>query len=228
MPRFVSHPQLERSDVVANSTMNRERGLAGVNSYEAELRLNPLTFLKSQMQNGKPVVWLDLCCGSGRALLEAARQIQLEGWSDRVSLVGVDLVDMFADQSEPLPQLTLLTASLHDWSPGRKCDLVTCVHGMHYVGDKLDLLARAVSWLTPQGMFVANLDLANLLAKDGKPLARRLLPRFRAAGIQWDGRRRVIQRIGPTPVDFGLRYLGADDSAGPNYSGQPAVNSHYE
>lgn len=32
---------------------------------------------------------------------------------------------------------------------------------------------------------------------------------------------------GPASVRFGLRYLGADDASGPNYSGQPAVTSHY-
>ena len=35
--------------------------------------------------------------------------------------------------------------------------------------------------------------------------------------------RRVEQGTGPN-----VRYLGADDTAGPNYTGQAAVNSHYE
>ena len=29
-------------------------------------------------------------------------------------------------------------------------------------------------------------------------------------------------------MDLPYRYLGADDRAGPNYTGQPAVDSYYE
>ena len=32
---------------------------------------------------------------------------------------------------------------------------------------------------------------------------------------------------GPAEIDFDLLYLGADDTSGPNYSGQDAVTSHY-
>jgi hypothetical protein len=32
----------------------------------------------------------------------------------------------------------------------------------------------------------------------------------------------------PGWVSLPYRYLGADDQAGPNYTGQPAVDSHYE
>jgi hypothetical protein len=33
--------------------------------------------------------------------------------------------------------------------------------------------------------------------------------------------------VGPREVEFGLQYLGADDTAGPNYTGQPAVAAYY-
>ncbi len=40
-------------------------------------------------------------------------------------------------------------------------DLITCVHGLHYAGDKLAVLTRAVDWLTPGGLFAADLDLCD-------------------------------------------------------------------
>jgi len=33
---------------------------------------------------------------------------------------------------------------------------------------------------------------------------------------------------GPRHVDLPYRYLGADDRAGPNYTGQPAIHSIYD
>jgi trans-aconitate methyltransferase len=45
------------------------------------------------------------------------------------------------------------------WEPGQACDLITCVHGLHYGGDKLAVLTRAASWLAPTGLLAADLDL---------------------------------------------------------------------
>jgi hypothetical protein len=39
--RFLSDDQLERSGVVANCRMNRERDLTGSNGYDRELGFNP-------------------------------------------------------------------------------------------------------------------------------------------------------------------------------------------
>jgi hypothetical protein len=106
--------------------------------------------------------------------------------------------------------------------------LITCVHGLHYIGDKLGLLARAASWLAEEGLFIANLDLANLRTADGKPLARRVLPPLRRAGFTWDAHQRLLTCVGPRTVAWPFRYLGADDQSGANYTGQAAVNSFYE
>jgi hypothetical protein len=78
--------ELERSSVVANNAMNRERGLDGVNSYARDLGFHPLKVLPP---NGS---WLDLCCGRGNALIEAAQR-------RTGNLVGVDLVDFFVGNS---------------------------------------------------------------------------------------------------------------------------------
>jgi len=46
-------------------------------------------------------------------------------------------------------------------------------------------------------------------------------------GIEYNSRKRVLVCKGPREVDFGLRYQGASDQAGPNYTGLEAVDSYY-
>lgn len=62
---------LERSGIVANCRMNRERNLTGTNGYSTDLGFNPLSLLEEKVACQDHVRWLDLCCGSGRALIEA-------------------------------------------------------------------------------------------------------------------------------------------------------------
>jgi SAM-dependent methyltransferase len=223
---------LERSEVVANAAMNRGRGLSGVNSYGRDLGFDVLAFLRERRRSHGAVSWLDLCCGQGRALIEAARTLAGAGEADGVRIVGVDLVPMF-DPAGGLapPLLTLDAAPVLAWEPpaGVVFDLVTCVHGLHYVGDKLGALARAASWLAPDGLLLAHLDTANVriagAAGDGGKAVRAAL---RAAGFTFGVRTRVVARAGRgAPVVWPLRYLGADDTAGPNFTRQPAVHSHY-
>ena len=225
--RRLTDEQLECSAVVANCRMNRERGLLGSNGYDTELGFNPLDFLETQIRKGDTVGWLDLCCGSGKALIEASRWIQDRGWENEIELVGVDLVGMFALTPSGQTRPRLLEASWRTWRPDRAFNLITCVHGLHYVGDKLGLMARAVSWLTANGEFVASLDLANLRLADGRPAGRRVAAALRQAGLSYDRRRRLVRCRGKTSLELPLRYLGADDQAGPNSTGQPAVNSFY-
>jgi hypothetical protein len=116
---------------------------------------------------------------------------------------------------------------LTSWRPDRPFDLITCVHGLHYVGDKLGAIARAASWLAEDGLFAANLDLANLRPSDGRG-GRRFASVLRDRGLEYDRRRRRISCRGRKAMSLPFRYLGADDTAGPNYTGQPAVDSYYE
>ena len=78
-PALLSRAQLERSTVVANSGMNRERVLWGVNSYQKELghtrsarAMDILGFLTARAREYDTVRWVDLCCGTGNALIQAA------------------------------------------------------------------------------------------------------------------------------------------------------------
>lgn len=197
---------LWRSSVVANCAMNRERGLA---SYSRELGIDLALSAGAR--------WVDLCCGSGKALAEAARE--------DVTIIGVDLVDHHVPAR---PGLSFVVAPVDQWEPDAPVDLVTCVHGLHYVGDKLGLLVRAASWLAPGGRLVANFDVASVRRADGTPLGRTLTKALREAGFSYDNRNRRISYIGEGRPRLPFTYLGADDRAGPNYTGQPAVHSSYD
>ncbi|MFD6552599.1 hypothetical protein [Streptomyces sp. NPDC058398] len=67
--QLIEDHELTDHSVVANSTMNRERGLTGVNSYPRELGFDPAEFLEGR---GSVPSWLDLCSGEGIALRTAA------------------------------------------------------------------------------------------------------------------------------------------------------------
>ena len=146
----------------------------------------------------------------------------------RLSILGVDLVGMFRPIPKGLPRLMLVEASVRRWEPDRPFDLITCVHGLHYVGDKLGLIGRAASWLSEDGLFVASLDLTNIKLTDDSPAGRRVAADLRRAGLDYDRRRRLVTCRGQRAVALPYRYLGADDRAGPNVTGQPAVDSYYE
>jgi hypothetical protein len=61
--------ELTQSSVAANCAMNRERGLSG---YRKELGVDILAELRTRLDRQETVRWLDLCCGSAKALSEAA------------------------------------------------------------------------------------------------------------------------------------------------------------
>jgi SAM-dependent methyltransferase len=216
MRRLVDDEVLERSSVVANRAMNRERGLNGRDGYSRVLGFDIVEALGGE----GTFRWLDLCCGSGKALFEAAGSVP------GVEITGVDLVGYFAGTAPA--GVTLETASITAWEPAGVFDLITCVHGLHYVGDKLGVLERVASWLAPGGDFVANFEAGSVRGSDGAPVGRRLTGALRQAGFAYDGRNRRIRRSGGGRVRLPFRYLGADETAGPNYTGQAAVHSYYD
>lgn len=201
---------LEATAVVANSEMNRARRLRGTNGYDRDLGFDVVEVL-----GPGPSRWLDVCCGTGRALVEA--EILLP----EATLVGVDLVDRWWPRP-PGSRIRLVTAPLRDFVPDGRFDLVTSVHGLHYVGDKLGALVRLRSWLAPTGRLAAHLDLAHVRVKD-RPADPSLL---HALGFRWDGRRHLVTAVGPGGSIAVPPFLGAVP-AGANFTGQPAVASHY-
>ena len=225
--KLLSDDALEKSHVVANCRMNRERNLTGSNGYSKEIGFNPVEFLRDRFSPVRKAAWLDLCCGTGKALIQAAKVIQVDGLAEQIEIVGVDLAGMFHAADHNLPCLHLVEASLSSCSPTGSFDLITCVHGLHYVGEKLGLISRAVSWLTLEGLFVANLDMNNLKFADGSAAGRRVTTALRRAALEYRRRKRLVICRGKRTIALPFRYLGGDDQAGPNYTGQAAVDSYY-
>lgn len=161
-PELMGDDELAGSWVPANCGMNRGRGLSGRDGYNRLLGMDVVDTLSRLLTAGpqRTVRWLDLCCGEGRALLEGAALLRDRGLSERVTMVGVDLVDHVAGQ--PPPEVSFVTASATTWRPEHSFDLITCVHGMHYVGDKLGMLRDVASWLRADRQFAANFDATSI------------------------------------------------------------------
>ncbi|MFE5477249.1 class I SAM-dependent methyltransferase [Nocardia sp. NPDC056541] len=224
-PVLLDDLTLEQSSVVANNAMNRGRGLSGVNSYARELGFDPYEVLAERLRADPTarVTWIDVCCGSGRALLEAEERFDREFPTADVTIIGLDLVDFFLNKPRT-PRLRLLTTSATTWTPPREADLVTCVHGLHYIGDKLALIETMASWLTPDGLFAADFDPAEIRRANGSPITEAVVETLRAAGLTYNRR----QIHGHGRPRFTATYLGADPKAGPGYTGQPSVVSYYD
>ncbi len=216
--------ELEQSPVVANCCMNRERDLNGTNGYDVEIGFQPLRFLGDKVATNGKARWLDLCCGTGKALGQAATIIERDRLP--IEIVGVDLVGMFTPNSSK--QLNLIETSLSTWNPAGTFDLITCIHGLHYIGDKLGLIARACSWLNHEGLFVANLDCGNLRLNPRGSSSRVFAKELRQAGVEYQPSKCLIKCEGHRRLPLPFVYVGADDEAGPNYTKQPVVNSYYE
>lgn len=226
-PILQTDQKLALSSVVANNRMNRERVLSGVNSYQKELGLDFVANLMTQAPYENELRWMDLCCGQGNAMIQAAAELADKPEAVKMHLEGLDLVGMFSEVSPQLSaMLHLQVGAVLDWRPEAKYDLITCVHGLHYIGDKLRLLHQAISYLKPLGLLVVNLDPTNLKDADGNPLTDWW--RALCKQQQWSynpHRHLLIATRKDWPVNW--TYLGADDEAGPNYSGQPVVDSYY-
>jgi SAM-dependent methyltransferase len=228
MNKLLDSDALELSGVVANSVMNRERVCVGKNSYAQELSFDPLDFLKSRLETQGQAAWLDLCCGRGRALIEAAERLASYLSNSDLKLLGVDLVAMFDSYSPGLSFIRLQEFSVSSWRPDCPFDLITCVHGLHSVGDKLGLIQNAASWLKDNGVFLANLDPDNLKFPNGVSVGNKIIRDLRRIGVKYQARKHLIVCEGRKDFTLNYRYLGADDAAGPNYTGQAAVNSYYD
>ncbi|HEV7780906.1 MAG TPA: methyltransferase domain-containing protein [Chitinophagaceae bacterium] len=214
------------SPIVANSRMNRERKASGINSYEKEFKFKPEVFLESKIKELGHASWLDLCCGQGNALIQTASYLHSKGLQDKVQLSGIDLLPSFQPIPKNITCLHFKSGSVVDWVSSEKYDLVTCSHGLHYLGNKLKVIETVIGALDHKGLFIANLDLANISI--AKTDTRQFLKNFfKKEDIQYNQRARIIKRAGFARIKFNLRYIGADDKTGPNYTGQDAVTSYY-
>jgi SAM-dependent methyltransferase len=220
---FLDDRQLEQSSVVANCGMNRERDLVGTNGYDVEIGFKPLDFLLGQVTKHGKARWLDLCCGTGKALVQASHIVDAEHHA--IEIVGVDLVGMFV--SHKSKSLSFIEASLSAWQPAETFDLITCIHGLHYIGDKLKLITSACAWLTQDGRFVASLDTDNLRLHPAGTTSPRFVKELRQAEVEYLPKKHLVRCVGNTSISLPFTYMGADDQAGPNYTKQAVVHSYY-
>jgi SAM-dependent methyltransferase len=206
--------------------MNRARNASGINSYEKEFGFAPQDYLLCKIKQNKHASWIDICCGQGNALIQTGLFFEKSGLTQQVALEGIDLIDTFPPEQKNISYLSLMAQSLAEWQPEKKYDLITCVHGLHYLGDKLAIISTAIKALTTEGLFIANLDLDNFNI-DGLSGKSTLLSIFKANKIEYNRRRRIIKKEGTFTPAFDLNYLGANDQHGPNYTGQDSVTSCY-
>ncbi len=224
--KLLSEEELIWSPIVANCNMNRERKASGTNSYEQEIKFKPGYFLKECIHKFGTVKWLDICCGQGNALLQSALFLEKEGLQNKAALLGVDLVDFFTAIPSSIFCLKFDLSPLLKWQTTEQYDLITCIHGLHYVGDKLQVLEKYLSCLSQNGRFIANLDLKSIHI-EGLNTSTFLKSSFEENGIHYNPKSKMIECTGKKEIRFGLQYLGANDKAGPNYTGQEAVDSYY-
>lgn len=224
--KLLKEEELIWSPIVANNRMNRKRTARGINSYEKEFGFSLEKWLDAYRRQEKNIKWLDLCCGEGNALIQYAAYIEKQGLQDNVKLKGIDLVDEFQPIPSSISCLQFEVKSLVGLTYDESYDLITCVHGLHYVGDKLAVLSAALKALSETGMFIANLDLKSIKI-EGMRDPKYLQNKFKDFKVSYNSRRKILSCIGTRNIDFNLQYLGADENAGPNYTGQEAVDAYY-
>lgn len=190
--------------------MNRTRGCTGKNSYQKDLSFDLMDFLRQRLIGNESVEWLDLCCGEGRALIETAAffagQETRENLPNNLRITRIDLAGMFRDYPAELIGLKFLELPIEDFEAARKFDLITCVHGLHYLGDKLSIIQKAASRLKEDGMLLANLELENLKLSEKKNSKRLFSDYLRKQGFEFDSRKRLLtlrgRRIFDLPLEF--------------------------
>ena len=225
--KLLENSSLLNSGVVANNQMNRGRGCLGGNSYQKDLSFNPINFLKERFAGNASVCWLDMCCGEGRALIETAMFFadleKAENTSFDLQIIGIDLAGMFCSVSPALKSLTFLETAIEEYEQKQKFDLITCVHGLHYLGDKLSAIQKAARFLKKDGAFLANLDLQNLKLLEKQSSNKIFSDFFREQGFTFDEKKHLLRLKGYKNFELPFIYQGANDKAGPNFTGQPVV-----
>lgn len=224
MTKLKLQKELENSPIVANTLMNRERVISVGNSYQRELSFDIIDFLNNRLRDENQVNWLDICCGSGKALIESAKILN----GENIKITGIDLVGMFDEFSEKLNNLELVETSFEDFKLTCEFDLITCVHGLHYIGDKLDFIKKSVSNLKSNGIFLANLDLANFKFQNKKSSGREVVKELKNKDLEYNSRKHLLICNGKKEFESNFKYLGANDKAGANYTKQDVVDSYYE
>jgi len=222
--KLLQENELIWSSVVVNNRMNRERNAIGINSYHKEFKIDIYNYLNT-IKN-EEVAWLDLCCGNGNAIIQIAEKLSNDKFNKKIKLKGIDLIETFNEKHKQFNFTEFEVNSLLNMNSTEKFDLITCFHGLSYIGDKLKVITLINDKLTEKGFFIGNLDMANLQCKD-LSIKESVKILFKDKGISYNTKTRIIQFHKIKQLHFNCNYLGADDKFGPNYSGQDSVKSYY-
>jgi SAM-dependent methyltransferase len=235
-PPLLTIREVEASSVVANNRMNRERMLLGVNSYQNELgrvgspgTTDLVGFLTALATRLDGIEWIDCCCGEGNALIQAGTALVNSPPATSFRFEGIDLVGMFSEVPASIQDRVCLRAgSVTEWNPVHCYDLITCIHGVHYLGDKLGFIRKAIGCLKPSGRLIMSMDPDNLRDEKGASLSAWWRAECRRNGWKYQPRRHLLRVDGFKTWSAAWQFLGSDDQAGPNYTGQAAVDSYYQ
>jgi len=208
--------------------MNRERNAAGINSYEKDIYLSPVEVISKSLKTKNTFTWLDICCGRGKALIQTAQHVSKLFPSKQITFTGIDLIDMFDPIPAQCDSVTLHARSFFNFESEQKYDLITCVHGLHYMGDKLEAIRKACSILNSEGLFIANFDTRCIKSTETDNIQQKLSAWFKSNNIEYNSRKHLIKVKNTGTFTIPFQYAGADDKAGPNYTGQEAVDSYYK
>jgi len=220
--------ELIESSIVVNSRMNRSRTSVGVNSYQRELKFNLEEFLLEKLNKYGKCSWLDICCGEGNAMMDFSKKLKKQGYHDHLHFVGLDLIDVeVIDELKDCAFLNIISNSMVEYELRNHFDLITCVHGLHYIGDKIAVIIKAIENLTDEGFFIAHLDLSNIKIKNDNN-KNEFNKFFKSNGIKYQSKSKILSKQGPAKIENKFHFLGADDDFGPNYTGQDSVLSFYE
>ncbi len=225
---LLNNQNLESSPVVANNRMNRERNAVGINSYEKDIYLSPVEFINKIFKTQSTFAWLDICCGRGKALIQTAQYASKHFPAKQISFTGIDLIDMFDPIPEECNSITMYARSFFNFESEQKYDFITCVHGLHYMGDKLEAIRKASSMLNDEGLFIANFDTKCIRSIEIDNIQQKLSTWFKSGNIEYNSKKHFITVKGSRALTVPFRFVGADDKAGPNYTGQEAVDSYYK
>lgn len=225
---ILNRKQLESSSVVANSLMNRERVAFGINSYTKELKFNPFEFLKNRFENKQSAYWLEICCGKGNAIIQIAHEFnKFKDQINNVLLVGVDLISFFSPIPDNIRFVKFIESSIFDYRTELKFDLITCVHGMHYLGDKLKIIEIVSNLLKSDGYFTCNLNTKDIIDQNGRCLFKKINLFFKDIGLNYNSRNKILINSGVLKIQSPFKYIGANDKIGTNYTGENSVQSIY-
>jgi SAM-dependent methyltransferase len=204
--------------------MNRSRGLIGVNSYTKDLKFDVLDWLVDRQNAKGSAVWYDVCCGEARALFQAAEELDRRHLRD-VKLIGADLIQT-SRQTHDL--ITLIEGDVSTLTPAPEIDLITCVHGLHYIGDKLGLLSHLSGLLAPGGLFVGNIDPVNIRIGGQPAKGWGTIARLADAGkSRFVYKDHILKILDAGRIEFDVQYQAATISEGPNYTGITVMDSWY-